>query len=48
MYEVTMFHTDRRGRRYLRWVGMSEVVFFSKSAKMHLDLVRDLLKSGDG
>lgn len=45
MCEVTTFHTDRRRRRYPRWVGISEVV---KSAKMHLDLVRDLLKSGDG
>lgn len=45
MCEVTTFHTDRRRRRYPRWVGISEVV---KSAKMHLDLVRDLLKSDDG
>lgn len=48
MCEVTTFHTDRRRRRCPRWVGISEVVFFSKSVKMHLDLVRDLLKSGDG
>lgn len=49
MCEATKFHTNkRRKRRYPRWVGISEVVSFSKPVKMHLNLVRDLLKSGDG